>query len=189
MDCILIPIKDEYFFDCKEMILTPNHLLYLDLQCIVNHVKKIVNPFQSKPTIQLPNLFQVNLTALQSNNEFGVYATFDPETQNYVLDNCTNVHIWDDLSTFIPASYIKFSSTSTSVISAVNGTINLPAGCGDAPVKWIDDNGQFFKITLKNILHFPKSPVNIISIVGLAEQLKDDWYTWVLSCRHQSLFT
>ena len=55
-------------------------------------------------------------------------------------------------------------------------------------------NGQMtmvkkFKIFLKNVLHFPNSPVKILSVVGLADQLKDDQDTWILSRRHESLFT
>ena len=39
------------------------------------------------------------------------------------------------------------------------------------------------------MLLFPNSPVKILSIVALADQLKDSWDTWVFSKRHQSLFT
>ena len=80
-------------------------------------------------------------------------------------------------------------TNSSASVSAVNGDTNTPTGCGDVPVEWTDGNGMAFKITLKNVLHFPKSPVKILSVVGLAEQLKDGWDTWILSRRHQSVFT
>ena len=129
------------------------------------------------------------MTALQNTTDFGVYATFDPDTEHCVVDNCANVHIWNEFSAFIPASYTKLNTSCSTAVSAVNGESNLPAGCGNVPVEWIDDNGKVFKIVLKNVLHFPNSPVKILSIVGLADQLKDDWDTWILSRRHESLFT
>ena len=46
-----------------------------------------------------------------------------------------------------------------------------------------------YNIILKNVLHFPKSPVKILSVASLAEQLKDDLDTWILSRRFQSIFT
>ena len=52
-----------------------------------------------------------------------------------------------------------------------------------------DDNGKEYDIILKNVLHFPKSPVKILSVVQLAEQLQDDLDTWILSRRFQSIFT
>ena len=62
-------------------------------------------------------------------------------------------------------------------------------GEGDVPVEWTDDKGAIYKITLKNVLHFPKSPVKILSCVSLADQLQDDWDTWIWSRRFQSVFT
>ena len=59
----------------------------------------------------------------------------------------------------------------------------------DVPVQWTDDDGKIYEITLKNVLHFPNSPVKILSVVELAEQLKDDLDTWILSRRYQSIFT
>ncbi len=84
---------------------------------------------------------------------------------------------------------MKINAACSTAVSAVNGQSNLPAGCGDVPVAWKDDQGKVYKITLKNVLHFPNSPVKILSVVGLADQLKDNWDTWILSRRHQSLFT
>ena len=105
------------------------------------------------------------------------------------MDNCANVHIWNDLSDFIPGSYVKFNATSNANVSAVNGASNAPEGVGNVELSWKDDSGKIYKIVLLNVLHFPNSPVKILSVVALADQLKDDWDTWILSRRKQSLFT
>ena len=79
---------------------------------------------------------------------------------------------------------MKINTASSIAVSTVNGESKLPAGCGDVPVKWTDCSGQACKIVLKNVLHFPKSPVKIRNVVGLAEQLKDDW---ILGFYHVSI--
>ena len=105
------------------------------------------------------------------------------------MDNCANVNIWNDSNAFIPESYLKINAEASTAVSAVNGEGNLPADCGNVPISWKDDKGQTYNIVLKNVLHFPKSPVKILSVVSLAEQLKDDLDTWILSRRYQSIFT
>ena len=132
---------------------------------------------------------QALLIALQNDSNKNAYVSFDPDTEQCVVDNCANVHIWNDFSAFIPESYIKFNQAASTAVSAVNGESNVPAGCGDVPVQWTDDDGILYEITLKNVLHFPNSPVKILSVVELAEQLKDDLDTWILSRRYQSIFT
>lgn len=139
--------------------------------------------------IKLPEYQSTFLAAFQHNENKGVYTTFDPDTEYCVVDNCANVHIWNDFSAFIPSSYLKFNAAVSTSVSAVNGDSNLPAGCGDVPVAWKDDNGKEYDIVLKNVLHFPKSPVKILSVVSLSEQLQDDLNTWILTRRRQSIFT
>ena len=39
------------------------------------------------------------------------------------------------------ASYMKLKTECSTSVSATNGESSLPAGCGDAPVEWIDDEG------------------------------------------------
>ena len=174
-DCQLIPSEyEQYFFDCQDYILPSNQNTtnpsVQQENCHICHEK-----YQSlQYNIKLPVYQQALLTALQNNGEYGVYATFDPETEHCVVDNCANVHIWNEYSSFIPSSYMKLNSACSTAVSAVNGQSNLPTGCGDVPVEWTDDNGKVFKITLKNVLHFPNSPVKILSVVGLADQLKDE---------------
>ena len=69
--------------------------------------------------------------------------------------------------------HIKISVECPTAFSAVNDQSNIPAGCGDVPSAWKDDNGKEFKIILKDVLYFPNSPVKIPSVVGLVNQLKD----------------
>ena len=74
-------------------------------------------------------------------------------------------------------------------VSVVDGDSNLLTGCGYVPVDWTNDKGVVYKINLKNVLQFPKSPLKILSVVALADQLKDNWDTLIWSRCFQSIFT
>ena len=62
-----------------------------------------------------------------------------------MLANCTNVHIWNGFSAFIPESHMKLNTASSIAVSTFIGESNLPGGCGDVPVQWTDGNGKAFK--------------------------------------------
>ena len=48
--------------------------------------------------ITMPSFHQTYLAAFQHNNEIGVHTTFEPDTETCVIDNCANVHIWNDFN-------------------------------------------------------------------------------------------
>ena len=129
------------------------------------------------------------MTALQNDYDDGTHVSFDYNSTVCVVENCANIHIWNDLSDFVPDSYIKLGNNESTKISAINGKSNSPIGIGDVNLTWKDDSGKEFEITLKIIFHFPNRPIKILSAVGLADQLKNDWETWILSRKTQSTFT
>ena len=202
-DCKTFDYDDLHYFDClstKENCFNEHELVFFDcLSFDVPPQKNIEAPKQvpkycttcplTNYNIKLPMFRQALLIALQNDSNKNAYVSFDPDTEQCVVDNSANVHIWNDFSAFIPESYIKFNQAASTAVSAVNGESNVPAGCGDVPVQWTDDDDKIYEIALKNVLHFPNSPVKILSVVELAEQLKDDLDTWILSRRYQSIFT
>ena len=175
----------ESFYDCDTFKEELNQF-YFDYTTFTTKESLIQTPHYS---IKLPKYRSTLLTAYQNNREFDFYTSFDDDEDHCVVDNCANVNIWNDFEAFIPESYLKINAEASTTVFAVNGDSNLPTGCGDVPVQWKDDEGQVYEIVLKNVLHFPKSPVKIISVVALAEQLKDDWDTWIQSRQRQSTFT
>eukprot|EP00957_Ditylum_brightwellii_P189232 14403620-Ditylum_brightwellii.AAC.1 len=58
--------------------------------------------------------------------------------------------------------------------ATIGGTDHRPQGIGDAQISWKDDDGINHTYQLKKALCFPESPVSIISVTSLAEQLIDD---------------
>eukprot|EP00957_Ditylum_brightwellii_P178741 13614823-Ditylum_brightwellii.AAC.1 len=63
-----------------------------------------------------------------------------------------------------------------------------PTAIGTARVSWKDDDGIMHRYDLRKALYFPNSPVNIISITLLVDQLNDDEGTYATTKRKYSVF-
>ena len=63
-----------------------------------------------------------------------------------------------------------------------------PEGIGEVNIILTDDKGQSYKANLKNVLYFPDSPVNVLSVTMLADQLNDDEGTSITTMRFKSVF-
>ena len=104
--CKLIPPTDQqYFFDCQEDNLPLNMLFSYPTENNKYCLDCKEEDSEPQYVINLPTYQQTLLTALQINGAHGVYATFDPETEHCVVNNCANVHIWNNLSDFILSTY------------------------------------------------------------------------------------
>ena len=75
--------------------------------------------------------------------------SFDDSTCICVVDNCVNIHIWNELEHFIPSTYVKLDNDKTPKVSAVKGISNQSSGCGDIPISWKDENGGGYSIVFK----------------------------------------
>ena len=62
---------------------------------------------------------------------------------------------------------MKVNKSASTKVSVVNSEANMPAVCGGVPVGWIDNKGEKYTITLKNVLHFPLSPVKKFIVISL----------------------
>ena len=59
----------------------------------------------------------------------------------------------------------------------------------NAKTSWEDDNGKRYSCILKGVLYFPDSPVNIVSVTSLADQLDNETGAWIKISRDISEFT
>ena len=112
--------------------------------------------------------------------------TFDPEGTSVILDNAANVHIWNNKGDFV--DYIPAASNSKGV-STIGDIPAQADGVGNVPLSWTDDEGKIYSIVLKNVQHHSKSPVNVLSIGCLADQLDDDEGTSCKTYRLHSNFS
>ncbi len=94
---------------------------------------------------------------------------FDTDATFVVCDNSANTHICNDKSMFI-----TFKETTSGMVATIGGKMNKPAGIGTVEWKWKDDEGIIHTERLEDVLYFPSSPINIMSVTAFAEQLEDE---------------
>lgn len=117
----------------------------------------------------------------------GTLRIFSVGATNCVLDNSANSHIWNKKLDFVPGSIRALNHFSS--VATIGGSNFYPTGIGNVRVRIKDDSNKISEIILKDVLFFPNSQVNIISIVCLADQFDDDHGTSVHTDRNGSIFT
>ena len=95
------------------------------------------------------------------------YFSFGHEDLTAVLDNSATAHIFHDKSMF--TSYHPLEP-SQSQVATIGEHTSSAAGIGSVSVSWTDDDGEVHTFQLKNVLHFPKSTVNLISVTAFAKE-------------------
>ena len=95
---------------------------------------------------------------------------FDADSVTVVCDNSANVHVCNDKSCFV--GEIKLDRSLQ--VATIGGKKNTSAGIGTVRWKWKDDDGVFHTFEIRDVLYFPDSPVNILSVTKFADQLNDD---------------
>ena len=88
----------------------------------------------SEYSIKLPKYKNTFLTAMSFGSDHGAFVSFDSDSTHCVVDNCANVHIWNDINAYVPGTYIEFNQEVSTGVSAVNGSTNKPAGIGNVKV-------------------------------------------------------
>ena len=103
-----------------------------------------------------------------------------------VVDNCANAHIWNTKDDFESGSLRPIGRLSQ--VATIGGSNFYPESVGRLPITWKDSDGNPYSIVLEDVLYFPRSPVNVVSITGLANQLDDDVGTYIKTSRKVSEF-
>ena len=81
---------------------------------------------------------------------------------------------------------LRDTPLTNAVVATIGGKTSIPAGIGTVKWTWKDDTGQNHTHHLTEVLYFPTSPVNILSITALADQLNDDHGTGIDTRRRSS---
>ena len=102
----------------------------------------------------------------------------------FVIDNAANVHIANERTMFH-----TLRPCTKRCVATIGGTDLVPEGIGTVLVNIKDDEGISSILTLEDVLFFPASPFNLISIACLADQFKDDDNTFIRTARFHSDFT
>ncbi len=109
---------------------------------------------------------------------------FDTDSSIVICDNSANVHVCFDKRMFIG----ELRRTDKHYVATIGGSKNVAQGMGTVRWRWRDDNGKEHAMNIENVLFFPQSPVNILSVTCLADQFKDDEGTGIDTKRNQSRF-
>ena len=111
-------------------------------------------------------------------------ASFNTDSRTIICDNSANVHVCNDNKMFIG----EIRRAEGHFVATIGGNKNSSAGIGTVRWRWKDDNGQEHTVDVHDVLYFPQSPVNILSITALADQYKDDDGTGIDTKRSKSRF-
>ena len=84
------------------------------------------------------------------------------------LDNCVNIHIIIDKTLFLNG--LRQCSPSDGVNTATGS--NSPQGIDTATMRWRHSDGTIHEAVLHDALHYPDSPVNVVSVTKLAQNPK-----------------
>ena len=98
-----------------------------------------------------------------------------------ICDNSANVHICSSKKIFIG----PMRRTDRHYIATIGGSKNSASGMVTARWLWKDYLGKSHTLDIKNVLYFPQSPVNILSITELADTLKDNDGTGIKTKKEQ----
>ena len=112
-------------------------------------------------TMVVASLSTPTVEAIMSSSLF----SFGHENLTAVLDNSATTHIFHDKAMF---SNYRVLDPSQSQVATIGEHTCSAHGIGDVKVAWFDDEGTLHEYTLPNVLHFPKSQVNLISITSFA---------------------
>ena len=107
----------------------------------------------------------LSVSALEHFSSFS-FTTFGHEESTVVLDNSATGHICNDKSMF--TSYQKLDP-SQSAVATIGDTTVSAAGVGTVKWTWKDDDGNLHTYAFNNCLHFPLSPVSILSVTAFGQ--------------------
>ena len=110
--------------------------------------------------------------------------SFDTDASNIICNNSVNVHICNDKSMFVG----PICPTDKHYVATIGGTKNAATGMGTVCWRWKDDAGRQHTTNVNDVLLFPQSPVNILSITAFAAQFNDDERTGIDTKRSKSRF-
>ena len=72
-------------------------------------------------------------------------------------------------------------------VATIGGSQNRAKGVGTVVWRWKDNKGKLHTFEGKDVLYYPDSPVNILSITKFADQLNDDNGTGIDTKRSHSI--
>ena len=96
--------------------------------------------------------------------------SFDTDSSTIVCDNSANFSICNDKRMFVG----DLKQVTKHKVATIGGKGHAPSGLGTVKWRWVDDNGKSHEYLIHDVLYFPQSPINILSVTSFPRQLKED---------------
>ena len=193
---------DFFFFHVRCMVICISCILFMSaiqiyrVTCFKLGILKIPVPKCKEPSKQLSKPTENNLQesdkiqfVFTSSTISNAPKLFDSNSSTCIVDNSANTHCWNNSSHFV--GKIRPLSSSAITVSTIGGSNHSPKGIGDIRINWTDDNNYRCEYLVKNVLYFPSSPVNVLSVTQLARcTFNDDSEgTFITTKMNESYFT
>ena len=94
---------------------------------------------------------------------------FDTDSKSVVCDNSVNVHVCNQQSMYVG----KLRVSDSHKVATIRGKGHSSEGIGTVEWSQTDDCGHKHEYLVENVLYFPQSSVNILSVIEIAKQLND----------------
>ena len=94
---------------------------------------------------------------------------YDTDSSTMICDNSSNVHICNRRNVFVG----EIRKVSNQQVATIGVKGHYPLGLGTLKLIWRDDSGKLHEYLVEDVLFFPQSPINILSITCFARKLND----------------
>lgn len=173
---------------------TWQHTSFTNVPILLSTIPVIINQLfmllrrqlycQQRKLIAL-STFVYNATAASAATSF----KFDSDSVEIVLDNSANTHIWNRLEDFVEGTMTYLSDDNNLGVVTIGDSESRPVAVGTVVLTLMDNEGIESNITLEETLYFPSSPVNVLGVTKLGEQLNDPEGTWIKTGWRGSTFS
>ncbi len=110
------------------------------------------------------------------------YNSFNSDSAIVVIHNCANSHIWNNQQNFV--NFRDLAEVNN--VATIGGQNHYPVRIGSVYKQIPSVNGKIGDVKLENVLYIPNSPVKMISLVCLGNNLDDSEGTFISTRRFRS---
>ena len=149
----------------------------------------IITSVETENTSPKTKIFSTNRKIVLNSDDLNLSRkinNFDLSNRTAIIDNSANSHIWSHHSDFVGKTR---PANQNEGVATIGNKDLFPQGIGEVKIAWSDDSGKSHEYVLQNVLYFPTSPVNVISVTALAAQLQDNEGTWIKTKWRYSVFS
>ena len=137
-----------------------------------------------KLTLVLELIFHLFLLPLLTLIKDRIKFSFDSDSNTIVCDNSANVSMCNTKSMYVG----EMRQIHIMTVATIEGKSHPVSGIVTLKWHWKDDDDIRHEVRVVDVLYFPQSSINILSLTSVARQLKDKDCTGTTTLQTQSRF-